>query len=173
MRKADFLQELRETLQGEVPAAVIQENLNYYDSYISQEVSSGRREEAVIDEIGSPRLIAKTIIDSSGAAGGSSGTDSYGSAGGYGGDSYGGGNGGYGGDRTGQGAGGSGVHFINLNKWYWKLLAVVLLVLFCIVVFAILSGLLAVVGGIFMLLLRFAGPLLLIWLLYTLLRGGR
>ena len=38
---------------------------------------------------------------------------------------------------------------------------------------AILSGVLTVVGGLMALVLRFAGPLLLIWLLYTLIRGMR
>ena len=65
MRKTEFLQELREALDGEVSASVIQSNISYYDQYIRQEAAKGRREEEVIEEIGSPRLIAKTIIDSS------------------------------------------------------------------------------------------------------------
>ena len=69
MRKTEFLQELREALDGEVSASVIQSNISYYDQYISQEAAKGRREEEVIEEIGSPRLIAKTIIDSSEGAG--------------------------------------------------------------------------------------------------------
>ena len=60
MRKTEFLQELREALDGEVSASVIQSNISYYDQYISQEAAKGRREEEVIEEIGSPRLIAKT-----------------------------------------------------------------------------------------------------------------
>ena len=69
MRKTEFLQELREALDGEVSASVIQSNISYYDQYIRQEAAKGRREEEVIEEIGSPRLIAKTIIDSSEGAG--------------------------------------------------------------------------------------------------------
>ena len=69
MRKTEFLQELREALDGEVSVSVIQSNISYYDQYISQEAAKGRREEEVIEEIGSPRLIAKTIIDSSEGAG--------------------------------------------------------------------------------------------------------
>ena len=69
MRKTEFLQELREALDGEVSASVIQSNISYYDQYISQEAAKGRREEEVIEEIGSPRMIAKTIIDSSEGAG--------------------------------------------------------------------------------------------------------
>ena len=59
MRKTEFLQELREALDGEVSASVIQSNISYYDQYISQEAAKGRSEEEVIEEIGSPRLIAK------------------------------------------------------------------------------------------------------------------
>ena len=50
MRKTEFLQELREALDGEVSASVIQSNISYYDQYISQEAAKGRREEEVIEE---------------------------------------------------------------------------------------------------------------------------
>ncbi|MDD6074683.1 MAG: DUF1700 domain-containing protein [Clostridium sp.] len=165
MRKTEFLQELRDALQGEVSAAVIQENVRYYDTYISQEAASGRREEDVIEEIGSPRLIARTIIDSSEAAGETGG---YSDAGGS---SY--GTGGYGSDQGYSNENGPKIHYIDFSKWYWKLLAglVAFAVMFLLV--AILSGVLTVVGGLMALVLRFAGPLLLIWLIYTLLRGMR
>ena len=39
MRKTEFLQELREALDGEVSASVIQSNISYYDQYISQEAA--------------------------------------------------------------------------------------------------------------------------------------
>ena len=50
MRKTEFLQELREALDGEVSASVIQSNISYYDQYIRQEAAKGRREEEVIEE---------------------------------------------------------------------------------------------------------------------------
>ena len=43
MRKTEFLQELREALDGEVSVSVIQSNISYYDQYISQEAAKGRR----------------------------------------------------------------------------------------------------------------------------------
>lgn len=150
MRKAEFLAELQEALQGEVPAAVIRENLDYYNQYISQEAAAGRSEEEIIGEIGSPRLIARTIIDSSEAAGNrneaETSSKSYGA--GY--------------DR--QETGSPKVHYMNLNKWYWKLL------LFAIVVMVLLTTF-TVVGGIFALLMRFAGPLILIWFIYTIIKN--
>lgn len=157
MRKAEFLKELQEALQGEVSAAVIRENLNYYDQYISQETASGRREEDVLEELGSPRLIARTIIDSSEAAGDIPEPESsYGSSG----DSYG---------NSGRGGGARGsmdFHYIDLNKWYWKLLAIAVLIL--VIVVAV-----TVIGGIFSILMRFAGPLILIWLVYTFIKSMR
>ena len=63
MTKQEFLQGLRSELDGRVPYSVIQENLNYYDSYISGEMSRGTAEEQVIEELGGPRIIARTIVD--------------------------------------------------------------------------------------------------------------
>ena len=121
MRKTEFLQELREALDGEVSASVIQSNISYYDQYISQEAAKGRREEEVIEEIGSPRLIAKTIIDSSEGAGETGQGGSYTS-----GDSAGSGrtassyNGGFS-ERDDSGLPPN-FHYIDLNKWYWKVI---------------------------------------------------
>ena len=154
MRKSEFLQELKEALQGEVSGGVLQENLRYYDNYITQETAAGRREEDVIDEIGSPRLIARTIIDSSEAAGdvpeqGSGYYENQGS--------------GYGQQET--GSSGS-FRYFNLNKWYWKLL-------FLVLFFLVLSVVMGIVGGIFSLLMRFAGPILVIALIYWFIKGMR
>ena len=151
MRKSEFLQELKEALQGEVSGGVLQENLRYYDNYITQETAAGRREEDVIDEIGSPRLIARTIIDSSEAAGdvpeqGSGYYENQGS--------------GYGQQET--GSSGS-FRYFNLNKWYWKALFYGALILILLVIFAI-------VGGIFSLIIKFAGPIILVLLIYKLIK---
>ena len=159
MRKEEFLRELEDALQGEVPASVIRENVSYYNSYISKEAASGRSEEEVIEEIGGPRLIARTIIDSSEAAGEIPESD----AGGYyrsEGDSY--REAAYGENENRA----PGFHYIDLNKWYVKLIVTVVLLLVLFVVFTVL-------GGIFALLFRFAGPLILIWLIVSLFRGMR
>ena len=117
----------------------------------------------MIEEIGSPRLIAKTIIDSSEGAGrparavrtlretaaGSGRTAS----------SY---NGGFS-ERDDSGLPPN-FHYIDLNKWYWK-------VILSVVVIAILFVLFALVGGIFTILIHLAGPILLIWLIYTVIKS--
>ena len=42
---------------------VVNENVAYYENYIDTEIKKGRSEEAVLEELGDPRWIAKTIID--------------------------------------------------------------------------------------------------------------
>ncbi|MBE5906984.1 MAG: DUF1700 domain-containing protein [Lachnospiraceae bacterium] len=64
MTRQEFITELRQALQGQVDQATLQDNLNYYETYIMQESRKGRTEQEVLDELGNPRLIAKTIINS-------------------------------------------------------------------------------------------------------------
>ena len=66
MDRAEFLRELEEALAGEVSPATAAENLRYYDAYIAEEAAKGRDEAEVIEEIGGPRIIARTIIGSQG-----------------------------------------------------------------------------------------------------------
>lgn len=66
MTKYDFLEKMRHALANDLSGPIIQENVNYYDAYISDEVRKGRTEEAVIDELGDPWAIARTIIESAG-----------------------------------------------------------------------------------------------------------
>ena len=62
MNKREFLDLLRQALEGEVSPNIVEENIKYYDQYISSR--SDKDEEAVLKELGHPRLIAKTIIES-------------------------------------------------------------------------------------------------------------
>ena len=63
MTKSEFINTLRMQLQGELSQAQIEGHLHYYKEYIAQEVAAGRREQEVLDELGSPVLIAKTLLD--------------------------------------------------------------------------------------------------------------
>lgn len=63
MSKAEFLDILREQLDGEIPSGEIYSNIRYYEQYIEREIQSGKTEEEVMDMLGDPRLIAKTLID--------------------------------------------------------------------------------------------------------------
>lgn len=69
LKKEQFLHDLMVQLNLNVSDEVIREQIAYYDSYISDEIRKGRPEAEVIEELGSPRLLAKTIIDTAEAAG--------------------------------------------------------------------------------------------------------
>lgn len=63
MVKSEFLEILRDTLTGELSSEKIAEHIKYYEEYIGEKIQSGLTEEDVMRELGEPRLIAKTIID--------------------------------------------------------------------------------------------------------------
>ena len=65
MTKTEFLDTLRLKLEGEVPVSEIDSTIRYYDEYISETVGRGESESKVLEELGSPLLIARTIIDTS------------------------------------------------------------------------------------------------------------
>jgi len=63
MTKREFLEQLEDALAGEVSNSVVYDNKQYYSKYIDAELWKGRTEEEVLEELGSPRLLAKTVID--------------------------------------------------------------------------------------------------------------
>lgn len=67
MTKSEFLEALETKLSGEVSQRVVNQNLSYYSEYIDNAVRQGKREEEVLEELGSPFLIARTIIDVNGS----------------------------------------------------------------------------------------------------------
>jgi len=72
MTREEFIQKLRDALQGSVPEDIIRTNVNYYQNYFTEEMAKGRSEEDVLSGLGDPRLIARTIINaqpSTGAGG--------------------------------------------------------------------------------------------------------
>ena len=162
MNKDEFLRRLEEALSGEVPASVIRDNLNYYADYLSQELGKGRTMDEIIEEIGEPNIVARTIIDSAEAAGETG--DGYGSfedasprdddrRSTYSQGSY-------------QNGSAPNIHYFDLNKWYWKLALVVILFLVISIVFSIM-------GGVFYLLIRFSGPILMCLIIYWIVKNFR
>ena len=61
MSKNEFLKILKESLSMSLDINEINAQIDYYDKYISDEIKKGKSEKEVIDELGDPRLIAKTI----------------------------------------------------------------------------------------------------------------
>lgn len=156
MSRSEFLQRLRETLTGEVPGNVVEENIRYYDDYIRSEAAGGQTEEAVISAIGDPRLIARTIIDVSENAGEESrGRSPFGSFKEQGRTVY------EEDDKTPRG-----FRFMGMGKWYWKLLGILVTILFFFLIISIVTGLVS-------LLIPLIGPVLLIFLVFWLIRGPR
>lgn len=156
MSKNEFIQGLEAALSGNVPPETVRENLIYYRDYIRTEQEKGRTEQDIMDELGDPRLIARTIMDTTPGAeegafepyhfrgffGEGSQSGSYSQSGGsYNQDGSYSQNEGYG-----QGNGSRGhIHYYNLDKWYWKLLAVVVVVLFFMLLFTLITGFLSLV----------------------------
>jgi len=66
MSKQEFVDKLRYALNGKVTPDILQENIRYYEEYINTQIRMGRSEQEVLESLGDPRLIAKTIVETSG-----------------------------------------------------------------------------------------------------------
>lgn len=75
MSKYEFLGQLKNYLSGQLPESAVENHVAYYKNYIENEVRGGRSETEVLSELGDPRLLGRTILDTS--KGGAS--DQYGS----------------------------------------------------------------------------------------------
>ena len=62
MTKAEFLQGLKSALENELDDYSVQEHVQYYDRYISDEVRNGTAEADVLAMLGDPWAIAKNIL---------------------------------------------------------------------------------------------------------------
>lgn len=61
MSKTEFLDTLGRRLAQILPAEKVQEHVDYYDRYIREQVAGGKTERQVLDELGDPLLIARSI----------------------------------------------------------------------------------------------------------------
>lgn len=66
MDRQTFLETLRRALYGKISENDLAGHMRYYDDYIKQEIQHGKSEQEVLNELGDPRLIARTIIETSG-----------------------------------------------------------------------------------------------------------
>lgn len=62
MNRVEFLEGLNEALKGEVDSKEYQETIKYYSDYIEAKMREGLSEEEVVESLGNPRLIAKSIL---------------------------------------------------------------------------------------------------------------
>ncbi|MCD8020465.1 MAG: DUF1700 domain-containing protein [Clostridiales bacterium] len=64
----DFFRELEECLRGEVSDTELRDAIDYYHEYFREQRSGGKTDEEILSSLGSPRLIARSIIDAREAA---------------------------------------------------------------------------------------------------------
>lgn len=140
MSREEFLSGLEAALSGNVPSSVVRENLDYYNNYIRTEQAGGRPEGEIMEELGDPRLIARTIVDTT-PGGGDGQFEEYHSYGAFSGR----GEHASAGQEQRQDRGYGKVHYYDLSKWYWKLLAVVVVILIFSVVITVVTGFLSLV----------------------------
>lgn len=131
MNKKEFLDTLYNQLYGQMTEGAIAAHVQYYRNYIEDAVTQGRTEEDVLNELGDPRLIARTLLDTDSAASGNpQTTGSYSES--YADNSY-----EYNDSSSGSKKVKSRSFHLNLSTWYGKLavilIAAVVIFLLCTV----------------------------------------
>lgn len=149
MTKIEFLDGLRTALSSDVTAQEMQENLSYYSQYIDDEIRKGRTEQEVLDELGDPWIIARTIID---ANGGTTAKETI----------YEADNREYEDRQKGQRK----TNVMLLDTWWKKLLLMICIVGIIFLVFAVITGIISLIAPIVI-------PALVIIMLVKMLRGRR
>ena len=131
MSRREFLEILRGQLSGQMAQGKAAAHVRYYEDYIQSQVRSGRSEAEVLAELGDPRLIAKTLIDTDDS------TDVYDESG-YTGESYGSdeyaGSGGSSGNTTGK----TRSFRLDLSTWYGKTIVIAIAVIIVILLATVL-----------------------------------
>ena len=67
MNRKEFLTALANKLREGMTSSRIEEQIRYYSGYIDGEMARGRSEEEVLEELGDPVLLARTLLDAEGA----------------------------------------------------------------------------------------------------------
>ena len=134
VNKKEFLDILYEQLSGQMPEGNVAAHVQYYRNYIEEEQRKGRSEDDILNELGDPHLIARTLLDTEAAASGNPQTTEYYS------ESYNGHSSGYNGYEnfdSGHGKVKQHSFHLDLTTWYGKLavilIAAVVIILLCTV----------------------------------------
>ena len=77
MTQREFIDTLKVALTGKVSAGTVQENVNYYEQYFYGELRQGKSEAEVCASLGSPQLIAKSILEAEKFQSGSNASRGY------------------------------------------------------------------------------------------------
>lgn len=63
MTRMEFMDVLQRSLAGSLTNSTVNENMRYYQEYFDAQLRLGKSEDEIINELGNPRLLAKTIIE--------------------------------------------------------------------------------------------------------------
>jgi uncharacterized membrane protein len=64
MNKIEFVEQMRRSLSSIDDYTYVNDTIAYYENYIESQIRMGKSEEQVMQELGDPRLIAKSICAS-------------------------------------------------------------------------------------------------------------
>lgn len=123
MNRIEFLETLRSQLEGQMHEGKVAAHVRYYEDYIQSQVRGGRSEQDVLTELGDPRLIARTLLDTD-MDNGQMDYEEYSTYSGQ--------------DDHMETDGKEHVHEWRLDTWYSKLLAIVILLIIVFLLFHIL-----------------------------------
>ncbi len=157
MDKKEFLEKLTMALAGQVSRSVIEENIRYYENYITEETRKGNSLHQVLEALGDPRLIAKSIIDANGGGSDMAGVYEDSDSGDHGTTPF------REQEESRDSRFGGGFHGFHLSG-FWAIL-LILVIITCVLMIV---G--TIIGGIFMLIRPILVPLLLFCLLYSLIK---
>ena len=62
MKKAEYIQVMEKALVGNVSPQELSDIISYYRDYIDMEIQKGKTEQEVLDMLGNPRHLVKSII---------------------------------------------------------------------------------------------------------------
>lgn len=132
MNKKEFLDILYDQLSGQMPEGNIAAHIQYYRNYIEEQQQAGRTEADILKELGDPRLIARSLLDTE-AAGGSRSYSPYAETVS---------------DENRSRSSGTVKHHslkIDLSTWYGKLAVILIAAVVLILLFTVLSILVPIV----------------------------
>lgn len=155
MNRSEFLNKLREALENDLSGPAVRENVEYYDAYIQSEIQNGKSEKEVLDMLGDPWIIARTIISSEENEKGYYGGNSYG---------YGAGSNNSVEEDTEKEIRHPILHLMGIDTWWKRLLFFAGTIIVLMIIVAVITGLIAAV-------LPFALPLLILVLILRIMSG--
>ena len=149
MDKKEFLDILYNQLSGQIPEGNVAAHVQYYRNYIEEEQRKGRTESEILAELGDPRLIARTLLDTEASASGNPQTTEYYS------ESYNDHSSGYNGytnSDSGHGKVKQHSFHLDLTTWYGKLAVILIAAVVIILLCTILSVLIPImiIAGVIM-----------------------